>query len=216
MNSGDLEESGYKGFKLIDRVVLGPHIHHTEHLIFKIPKKYALMNIHDLIEKIVIKSGVQDGFVFVSTMHTSAAVYVNDSDTGLLHDIAHKLTELAPFSEVDYEYNTASASSVSAASSAAASASLSGGSASPDIGITKDNGDAHLKSILVHHSVNIPITKYKLDIGPDQYIYYAEFDGKRDKRIIVKVTGINAANANITPQSPAHAKPTQSTEHKHK
>jgi len=214
--TGDLEEAGYKGFKLIDHVVVGPHIHHTEHLIFKLPKRYALFNLHDLVEKIVEKSGVQDGFVFVSSMHTSSAVYVNDSDTGLLHDIAHKLTDLAPYSEADYEYHHVPTPASSTAGSSTSNAQSNNNTETDPV--VKDNGDAHLKSILIHHSVTVPITKFKLDIGPEQYIYYAEFDGKRDKRIIVKITGITTNNTNNTQVKPAaQAKPaTQPTEQKHR
>jgi len=182
---GDMEEAGYKGFKQIDHVVVGSNIHHTEHLIFRIPRRYALLNIQDLVDKIVDKSGVSDGFVFVSSMHTSAAVFLNDADTGLLHDIARKFTHLAPYSETEYDY-----SKPTGTTGATVSSSQDG----------KDSGDAHLKSILIHHSVSVPITKSRLDIGPDQYLFYAEFDGLRDKRIIVKVTGISSAPQSNTQQ----------------
>ena len=99
------EEGGYKGFKLIDHVESGPSIHHTEHHIFRVPKRYALLNIDDIVSMVIAKSGVYDGFIFVSSMHTTSAVLVTDSDQGLLHDIARTFTDLAPYSSDAYDFH---------------------------------------------------------------------------------------------------------------
>ncbi|MFW6102966.1 MAG: secondary thiamine-phosphate synthase enzyme YjbQ, partial [Chloroflexota bacterium] len=108
----------------------------------------------------VQKSGIEEGFVLVSAMHITAGVYVNDAESGLIQDIDQWLEELAPF-RPDYRHH----------------------------GTGETNGDAHLKSLLIHHEVIVPVTKGKLDFGPWQQIYYAEFDGRRRKRVIVKVMG---------------------------
>ena len=144
----------------------GPYIHHTEHHIFRVPKRYALLNIDGLVSSVVSKSGVYDGFIFVSSMLTTSSVIITDSSQGLLHDIARVFTDLAPYSADQYEHHK---------TSAAANA---------------DNGDAHIKNLLLHPGVHIPITKGKVDIGPDQYAWYAEFEGKTEKRVIMKVTGL--------------------------
>lgn len=101
-----------------------------------------------------------EGFVLVSAMHITAGVYVNDAEPGLIADIDQWLENLAPFRS-DYMHHATG----------------------------ETNGDAHLKSMLVHHEVIVPITEGSLDLGPWQQIYYAEFDGRRRKRVIVKVMG---------------------------
>ncbi len=132
----------------------------TEYLTFNTTKKREYINITSTIEEIVKKSGVQEGFVLVSAMHITAGVYVNDAEAGLIQDIDEWLEKLAP-SGVNYRHHATG----------------------------ETNGDAHLKSLLIHHEVIVPITKGKLDLGPWQEIYYAEFDGQRSKRVIVKVLG---------------------------
>lgn len=161
---GDMEEAGYKGFKLIDHVEAGAQAHHTEHHIFKVPKRYALINIDDIVHKVVEKSGVVDGFIYIASMHPSSSVYVSATSQGLLLDIAHNFTDLAPYSTDAFQHNN------------------------PATNV--DNGDAMIKNLLMGNSVTMPITKGQMDIGPDQYVYYAEFDGKKDKRVIIKVTGL--------------------------
>ena len=106
------------------------------------------------------KSGIKEGLVLVSAMHITASVYVNDAETGLIQDIDEWLEKLAPFN-INYRHHQTG----------------------------ETNGDAHLKSLLVHHEVIVPITSGKLDFGPWQQIYYAEFDGQRRKRIIIKAMG---------------------------
>ncbi len=132
----------------------------TEYLWFNTEKKREYINITDTVEAIVRKSGVQEGMVLVSAMHITAGVYVNDAESGLIQDIDEWLEKLAPF-RPDYRHHRTG----------------------------ETNGDAHLKSLLIHHEVIVPITNGHLDLGPWQQIYYAEFDGQRRKRVIVKVMG---------------------------
>jgi secondary thiamine-phosphate synthase enzyme len=139
----------------------GPIVNHTEYLHIKIPKRYALVNVTELVEEVLNRSGVYDGLCFVSTLHITAGLYINDAESGLLHDIAGWLEKLAPFG-LDYRHHQTG----------------------------EDNADAHLKSFLTHHALTAPITKGKLDFGTWQRIFYGEFDGNRNKRILVKITGI--------------------------
>lgn len=132
----------------------------TEYVWFNTGKKREYINITDKVEEIVRKSGVQEGMVLVSAMHITAGVYVNDAESGLIQDIDEWLEKLAPFNPNYRHHRTG-----------------------------ETNGDAHLKSLLVHHEVIVPITGGRLDLGPWQQIYYAEFDGQRRKRLIIKVMG---------------------------
>lgn len=132
----------------------------TEYLWFNTEKRRDYINITDTVEEIVSKSEIQEGFVMVSAMHITASIYVNDAESGLIEDIDEWLDQLAPFGP-DYRHHRTG----------------------------EDNGDAHLKSLLMHHQVLAPITEGRMDLGPWQQIYYAEFDGRRKKRIIVKVIG---------------------------
>jgi secondary thiamine-phosphate synthase enzyme len=133
---------------------------HTEYLTVHTKKRREYLHLTPQVEAVVKKSGVKEGMVLVSAMHITAGVYVNDNESGLIHDIDQWLDQLAP-ARPDYEHHQTG----------------------------EDNGDAHLKSMLVHHQVVVPITNGRLDFGPWQRIFYAEFDGQRDKRIIVKVMG---------------------------
>jgi secondary thiamine-phosphate synthase enzyme len=132
----------------------------TDYLWFNTKKQREYINITDTVRTLVEKSGVQEGMVLVSAMHITAGVYVNDAEQGLIEDIDEWLEKLAPFN-LHYKHHRTG----------------------------ETNGDAHLKSLIVHHEVIVPITKGKLDFGPWQQIYYAEFDGQRRKRVIVKVMG---------------------------
>lgn len=132
----------------------------TEYLWFNTKQKREYVNLTADVERIVAKSGVSEGMVLVSAMHITAAVYVNDAEDGLIADIDEWLEHLAPFRKEYRHHRTG-----------------------------ETNGDAHLKSLLVHHEVIVPITDGRLDLGPWQQIYYAEFDGQRRKRVIVKVMG---------------------------
>lgn len=132
----------------------------TEYLWFSTRKQREYVNLTADVEAIVAKSGIKEGMVLVSAMHITAGVYVNDAESGLIQDIDEWLEKLAPFNR-DYRHHRTG----------------------------ETNGDAHLKSLLIHHEVIVPVTAGKLDFGPWQQIYYAEFDGQRRKRVIVKVMG---------------------------
>lgn len=133
---------------------------HTEYLTFNTKKHREYIHITPQVEAAVKNSGVKEGMVLVSAMHITAGVYVNDHESGLIQDIDQWLEQLAPFREEYRHHQTG-----------------------------EDNGDSHLKSLLVHHEVVIPITGGKLDFGPWQRVFYAEFDGQRSKRVIIKVMG---------------------------
>ena len=133
----------------------------TEYLTFHTKKRRELVHLTPTLETILAKSGIVDGFMLVSAMHITAGVFVNDDESGLHRDIWKWLEGIAPAGP-DYEHHKTG----------------------------EDNGDAHLKSMLVHHEVTVPITKARLDLGTWQRVFYAEFDGQRDKRLIVKILGI--------------------------
>jgi len=133
---------------------------HTEYLTFNTPKRREYLNITRTVEEILSRSAIREGMILVSAMHITAGVYVNDAEDGLIQDIDDMLDRLAPLGP-DYRHHRTG----------------------------EDNGDAHLKSMLCHHQVVVPVTDGKLDFGPWQQIYYAEFDGRRRKRVIVKVMG---------------------------
>ena len=132
----------------------------TEYLWFNTEKKREYINIPTKVEEVVRNSGIKEGMVLVSAMHITAGVWINDAESGLLEDIDKWLEELAPF-DINYKHHRTG----------------------------ETNGDAHLKSLLVHHEVIVPVTEGKLVFGPWQQVYYAEFDGQRRKRLIVKVMG---------------------------
>ncbi len=133
---------------------------HTEYLTFNTRKEREYINITDKVEQAVRSSGCQDGMALVSAMHITAGVYVNDAEQGLIQDIDDWLDNLAP-PRPDYRHHRTG----------------------------ETNGDTHLKNLLIGHEVILPITKGKLDLGPWQQVYYAEFDGQRPKRVIIKVMG---------------------------
>jgi secondary thiamine-phosphate synthase enzyme len=154
---------GFERHEVVARREVGPHVHHTEHWHVTIPRRWALVSIHDQVEAAVERAGVDDGLCFVSAMHITAGVYVNDAERGLLSDIARWLEGLAPFGPAYRHHGTG-----------------------------EDNGDAHLKSFLTNHALTAPITGGRLDLGTWQRIFYAEYDGLRSKRLLVKVTGLRA------------------------
>jgi len=133
---------------------------YTEYLWFNTEKRKEYIRITDQVREACKKSGISEGMILVSAMHISAGIYVNDNESGITRDIDEMLETLAPFGP-DYHHHRTG----------------------------EDNGDAHLKSILVHHQVIVPVTDGKLDLGPWQEIFYAEFDGHRKKRVIIKVMG---------------------------
>lgn len=132
----------------------------TKYLWFDTKKTREYIRITDDVEAFVKESEIQEGFVLVSAMHITAGVYVNDWENGLLHDIDVWLEKLAP-EDPNYRHHQTG----------------------------ETNGDAHLKRILINHQVTVPITDGKLDLGPWEQIFYAEFDGKRRKRVILKALG---------------------------
>jgi len=132
----------------------------TEYITFKTRKHREYINITDSVAKVVAGSGIAEGMVLVSAMHITAGVFVNDAESGLLADIDEWLEGLAPYRD-DYRHHRTG----------------------------ETNGDAHLKNLLVHHQVILPITKGRLDLGPWQQVYYAEFDGQRPKRLVIKAMG---------------------------
>ena len=133
---------------------------HTEYLTFNTRKHREYVHITPQVEAAVNQSGVREGLALVSAMHITSGVYVNDNEPGLLNDIDQWLETLAPF-RPDYRHHETG----------------------------EDNGDSHLKAILVHHQVILPITAGRLDLGTWQRVFYAEFDGRRSKRVIIKILG---------------------------
>ena len=132
----------------------------TEYMTFQTRKHREYVNITDEVAAVVKRSGIREGMVLVSAMHITAGVFVNDAESGLLADIDDWLEGLAPYRD-DYRHHRTG----------------------------ETNGDSHLKSLLVHHQVIVPVTGGRLDLGPWQQVYYAEFDGQRPKRLIIKAMG---------------------------
>jgi secondary thiamine-phosphate synthase enzyme len=132
---------------------------HTDYLWFKTKDREEFVPITEEVARIVADSGIQEGMVLVSAMHITAAVYVNDLEHGLIEDIKEWLDGLAP--RGDYRHHATG----------------------------EDNGEAHLKNLILHHQVILPITGGQLDLGPWQQVFYAEFDGQRRKRVVVKAMG---------------------------
>jgi secondary thiamine-phosphate synthase enzyme len=133
---------------------------HTEYLWFNTKNRKELVNITGDVEKNVKASGVQEGFCLVSAMHITSGIWVNDEEQGLKEDVMELLESLAPF-KPEYRHHRTG----------------------------EDNADAHLKRTLIHHQVVLPITKGRLDLGPWEQVFYAEFDGQRRKRVVVKIIG---------------------------
>ena len=132
----------------------------TDYLWMHTRNHREYVRITDKVAESVAASGVTEGMVLVSAMHITAGVFVNDDEPGILQDIDDWLEGLAPFRQ-DYRHHRTG----------------------------ETNGDSHLKNILVHHQVILPITDGQLDLGPWQQVFYAEFDGQRRKKLIVKVMG---------------------------
>lgn len=138
-------------------------ISHTKYLTLNIPERFGLKNITTEVEKAVRDSKVQEGLCLVNAMHITASVFINDDEPGLHHDYRTWLEQLAPFnaSPERYRHNRTG----------------------------EDNADAHLKRQVMGREVVVAITKGKLDFGPWEQIFYGEFDGRRDKRVLIKVIG---------------------------
>jgi secondary thiamine-phosphate synthase enzyme len=132
----------------------------TDYRWFETKKRRELVRITEDVADVLARSDIREGMVLVSAMHITAGVFVNDDEPGLFEDIWEWLEGLAPARENYRHHRTG-----------------------------EDNGDAHLKSLLVHHQVLVPVTQGKLDLGPWQQIFYAEFDGRRRKRLVIKAMG---------------------------
>jgi secondary thiamine-phosphate synthase enzyme len=135
----------------------------TRYLTMNIPSKMAFKNITSEVEHAIRESGVQEGLVLVNTMHITSSVFINDNESGLHHDFGKWLEELAPFNPDPNHYHH----------------NRTG----------EDNADAHLKRQIMGREVVCAITKGALDFGPWEQIFYGEFDGHRNKRVLVKVIG---------------------------
>jgi secondary thiamine-phosphate synthase enzyme len=133
---------------------------HTDYLWFTTRQRQEFVRITDEVRRIVEASGVKEGLVLVSAMHITAGVYVNDWEDGLIHDFQAWLEKLAP-AGLPYRHHQTG----------------------------EDNADAHLKRTIMGHQVTLPITNGDLDLGPWEQVFYAEFDGQRRKRVVVKVMG---------------------------
>jgi len=135
----------------------------TEHLTFNLPARMAFLNITTQVEALVVKSGIREGLCLVNAMHITASVFINDDEPGLHEDYARWLEKLAPFdaNPAVYRHNRTG----------------------------EDNADAHLKRQVMGREVVVAITAGKLDFGPWEQIFYGEFDGRRPKRVLVKLIG---------------------------
>jgi secondary thiamine-phosphate synthase enzyme len=133
---------------------------HTTYLTFRTQKRKEIVPITDEVERIIHASGIQEGLALVSAMHITASVIVQDEEAGLWQDIMAWVEKVAPEKPNYLHHQTG-----------------------------EDNADAHLKNLLLHHQVMLPITNGKIDFGPWQRIFYIEFDGQRNKRVLVKVIG---------------------------
>lgn len=141
---------------------------HTKYLTFETRRRRELVRITDEVAACCAESRIQEGMVLVSAMHITAGVFINDDEPGLHQDIETWLQRLAPGPAADdsapgpdYRHHRSG----------------------------EDNGDAHLKNLLIGHQVIVPITKGKLDLGPWQQVFYFEFDGRRRKRLVLKAMG---------------------------
>jgi thiamine phosphate synthase YjbQ (UPF0047 family) len=149
---------------------------HTQYMTFRTEARRELVRITDEVQAAVDASGIAEGMVLVSAMHITAGVWVNDDEPGLHADALEWLDKVAPPSWTEPANEVAR-------------------QLSPDPGDYRhhaggeDNGDAHLKNLLVHHQVILPITAGRLDVGPWQQVFYCEFDGRRPKRLVIKVLG---------------------------
>jgi secondary thiamine-phosphate synthase enzyme len=133
----------------------------TEELWMEVPQRRAIVSIHREVERVVEESGVQDGLVLVNAMHITASVFINDDESGLHHDYDLWLEKLAPHEPVSaYQHN-----------------------------VGEDNADAHMKRQLMGREVVVAVTGGQLDFGTWEQIFYGEFDGRRRKRVLVKIIG---------------------------
>jgi secondary thiamine-phosphate synthase enzyme len=143
----------------------------TRYLSFRIPERMGFLNITPKIDSIVSDSGIQDGMLLCNAMHITASVFINDDEPGLHQDYRRWLETLAPFdaSPKTYAHNRTG----------------------------EDNADAHMKRQIMGREVVVAVTNGKLDLGPWEQIFYGEFDGRREKRVLVKVFGLTSQNVSV-------------------
>ena len=134
----------------------------TEQLWFEVPGRRGFVNITDTVAGLVRQSGVQEGLCLVNAMHITASVFINDAEDGLLHDYEVWLEKLAPHEPTSHYHHNRTG---------------------------EDNADAHMKRQIMGREIVVAITKGKLDFGPWEQIFYGEFDGRRRKRVLVKIIG---------------------------
>ena len=134
---------------------------HTGKIIMNTKKRYEIVNITDKVQSEINKSGIKEGICLVNSMHITSSVFINDEESGLKEDFLEWLEKIAPYDIKRYKHN------------------LTG----------EDNADAHLKRTIMGREVVVAVTNGKLDFGPWEQIFYGEFDGRRDKRIMVKIIG---------------------------
>jgi secondary thiamine-phosphate synthase enzyme len=133
---------------------------YKKELWFNTSKRYELVHITDQVREALRESGIQEGLCLVNAMHITASVFINDNESGLHQDFLRWLEELAPYSKEGYKHN-----------------------------VGEDNADAHLKRSVMGREVVVAVTDGKLDFGPWEAIFYGEFDGRRDKRVLIKIIG---------------------------
>ena len=134
----------------------------TEYLTFEVPHRRGFLNITSTVEQLVKNSGVREGLCLVNAMHITASVFINDNESGLHHDYEIWLEKLAPHEPTAHYHHNRTG---------------------------EDNADAHLKRQIMGREVVVAVTKGKLDFGPWEQIFYGEFDGRRKKRVLVKIIG---------------------------
>jgi len=135
---------------------------YRKELWFEIPRRRGFVNITPQVEACLAESGIQEGLVLVNAMHITASVFINDDESGLHRDFERWLEELAPHEPISrYDHNNTG----------------------------EDNADAHLKRTIMGREVVVAVTKGRLDFGPWEQIFYGEFDGRRRKRVLVKIIG---------------------------
>jgi len=134
---------------------------HTAYLTINTPERCAIVNITSKVEGELAKSGIKEGLCLVNSMHITSSVFINDNESGLHQDFLEWVEKLAPYSARGYKHN------------------LSG----------EDNGDAHLKRTVMGREVVVAVTDGELDFGPWEKIFYGEFDGRRNKRLLIKIIG---------------------------
>ncbi|MDB5070763.1 MAG: secondary thiamine-phosphate synthase enzyme [Candidatus Eremiobacteraeota bacterium] len=135
---------------------------HTDYLTITTKTRYEIRDITEHVERVRTAANLHDGFVLVSTMHITSSIFVNDHESGLWRDILEWVEKLAP-ARLDYAHHQTG----------------------------EDNGDAHLKRMLLGHQVIVPVTNGALDLGPWERVHYGEFDGMRPKRVLLKAFGIS-------------------------